>query len=155
MTTEVVKFRAAEAWKMMTVPVTVLSSLAGVEQMTPGVAIDYVQDECDRDDAVTAIFNAAADELERTRPKADVAELMAESNTLIGLLRGESFQLALSSAGTIRFRASDLAVSALAGLFAEADRPSVSLCDEWRLWALKAIEVIARCIEVAYAAYPE
>lgn len=149
--------RAAFAWAELSRKYNILDAITGRTNMPPGVALDYVQgDDYNRDDAVTAILEAASNALGAKKPR-DVSGIDALAESVLSDLRGEAFGLAVIFLDQISHRADDVGTSTLAGMYGPRgtpDRPDVSDCDLWRVWANDAREAIALCKQVVAAAYP-
>lgn len=146
------ELRAAEAWKLLSRKPNILDSITGREAMSPGVAIDYVQDVTgDRDEAVMAIINAAADWLDsQTVPGGDGeihAGCLPDSELIRNYLRGECMGLALVFIVHIRDRCYRASTTF-------GPRGDWFAAQDWNAWADKALIAIDHCRAVAAAAYP-
>lgn len=150
--------KASEAWVLLSRVPSVMDQLCGREPMPIGAALDFVQNvDGDRDNAVFALLDAASKYLQEKMPKheEDNFHFEDEAFRLLGDLRGEFFGHAHSAAGTISFRAQDMAASTLAGMFRNTPLPpSVTVLDNWRQWAQEAIRIITLCSQIAAEAYP-
>lgn len=155
-TAEELEAAAATAWERLSLKSSILRTVAGIESMPVPVALDFVQNVTgDRDDAVTALLNAAAKYLEGIMPTDDVGNIRTDASLAMNDLRGECFKYATSIINGISFRAQDIGVSTLAGVYGSGPgRPSVFVCEEWRQWAQEAERVLAFAREIVREAYP-
>lgn len=148
---------AATAWASLSRVPNVLDRFIGAEPMPIGAALDYVQNVTgDRDDAVTALMNAAANRLQSLR--ADIMDcnaILREAMAVESTIRSEDLSLARSCRDTVYFRAVGTAQDIQAGLWPTAAKGSVNACDLWRLWAVEAERFILLCEKIVKAAYQE
>lgn len=123
-----------------------VAMLHDVRPMPAGVALDMAQDVCgDRDDAVTALLNAAADELESLLPAG--GPFHPEAGFIVSHVRAEDFKFAETLLKNVRGRAGNM------------HRVSAHLADStagaaWLRWCAYAERDIALCRAVCAAAYP-
>ncbi len=153
MATELAMY-AAEAWKLMARVPNILDSLTGCEAMSPGIALDYVQNVTgDRDDAVTAIVHAGADWLDAQTVPGGTGEINAgcfpDSDLVRACLRCESLGMAATFVSHIRERC-----HAVRGFPCNDNRREWLPAEMWNQWANKAVAVIDHCRAVVAAAYP-
>lgn len=150
--------RAAAAWSEVSKRPSIIRTIAGVHPMPAGVALDMVQgDDCERDDAVTAILEAATNEMRAKMPNEDVGDFKDLAEAAFSYVRGEGFRIADAYLDQIAFGATDIGVSALAGMYGPPGtptRPDPCLCDRWRAWAGECREQIKLCAAIVKAAYP-
>lgn len=144
--------KAAEAWAMMTRPVTIFTQIAGEQPMPAAVALDFVQNVTgERDEAVTALVNAGADWLDaQTRPS-ETGEIangcMQDAVRVTKYLRGQYFGYANAFLSHIQDRCNQAADP-------RAAQGEKWAANSWLGWARKASAVIEACRRVVEAAYP-
>jgi hypothetical protein len=125
--------RAAEVWAMLVHP---------AESIPPAVGLDFVHDVCgDRDDAVSAILEAASEWLAVRLPGNGEDVSWAEGGWVCLHIGAESFDLAEVFIGHVADRCR--AVTAYGDW------------QPWRGWSLTATRTLAICRAVCAAAYPE
>lgn len=148
---------AATAWERLSLKSSILRTVAGIEPMPVPVALDFVQNVTgERDDAVEALLLAAGKYLESIMPGADVGNILTEAFAVVGDIKSEFFSHAESAINTVSFRAQDIGVSTLAGVYGDGPgRPNVFVCEEWHQWAQEAERVLGFAREIVREAYPE
>jgi hypothetical protein len=148
--------RAAEAWALMAREPNVLTDwITGATAMPANVALDFVQEATgDRDDAVTALLQAAATWLEAKMPADDSLNYRPDAFCVVGDIRGEDFSHADSMIGTIDWRARGAEMDRLMGMNA-VSREQMSNAFDWRHWCVFAWKVIILGRAIVAAAYPE
>jgi hypothetical protein len=151
---DLVHSKAAEAWAMVCYQPTILNSITGRKPMEPGIAIDYVQDVCgDRDDAVSALLNAAADWLETRLPDAADVNWM-EGGWCCNEIRGECFSHAEMWLQHVCERVGAVKRGWLLSSGSVTHR-SFDAAQMWYRWHKIATNALRLCREITAAAYPE
>ena len=152
------KAKADEAWAAMVVPEDVFTR-SGLKPgpMAPDIALDMVQDVTgDRDEAVTALLQAASDWLNTLRMGAALRGISADSSEVhtgnaqdaervTAYIRGESLGLAMTHLVHIHERSRR-------GLpFPGAEARA---CLWWKQWEEKASLALKLCRQMIEAAHP-
>lgn len=151
--------KAIEAWTAMRrAPATVPGFSAQLDPteapMPAGIALDMVQDVCgDRDDAVQALLDAAAEELIVFVPQQDPFGSADDAQAVASDLRGEHFAHAASALVAIEQRVVGVKLDRI------LNRPSVSDAEyeaalSWGRWCDRAKLAIELGRAISAAAYP-
>jgi hypothetical protein len=147
--------RAAEVWAMLVRPESVLTREFGGGPIPPAVGLDFVQDVCgDRDDAVSAILEAASEWLAVRLPGNGEDVSWAEGGWVCLHIGAESFGLAEVFIGHVRERCETAEQYYVMRTFQDG-REVLEGARPWKIWAATATRTLAICRAVCAAAYPE
>jgi hypothetical protein len=139
--------RAAEVWAMLVHP---------AESIPPAVGLDFVHDVCgDRDDAVSAILEAASEWLAVRLPGNGEDVSWAEGGWVCLHIAEESFSLAEVFLGHVIERCDTASEYYVAYGFENEGYPEWMAARPWKAWATVATHTLALCRAVCAAAYPE
>lgn len=147
---------AAEAWAQVVRPRSIFDTIAGTGPMPPAIALDYCQNVTgDRDDAATAILDAAARWLEDRMPTThgDEISVLDDAMGLLGDLRSEHFSHVDAARLTIYHRADERRMGRLfyPGTVTPAE---FDAANDWCRWAADVELALRLCREVVLEAYP-
>jgi hypothetical protein len=145
--------KAAEAWENMVRPESVLTREFGGGPMPPAIGLDMVQETgCDRDDAVSAILQAAEAWLTARLPDASDVN-WAEGGWVCLHIGAESFHLAEVFIGHVADRCLEAREYFILTSYAHGhDEYSAAL--PWQKWVVIATRALTICRAVCAAAHP-